>query len=373
MFRGVRCRETIKLPPTKENLRRAKLHKSAIEDAIIKGTFDYSATFPKSKRVNLFAETPVQEPCAITVAEYLHQWMERKAKELHASSINGYRKIIDNQIIPAFGSTPIGELTRPVVRQWIEAHPATNKTISNVLSPLRAALTDAVDDGFIENNPLAGWKYRKRQPPKSKRGKKKDPFSTAEQSAILGATTGQGRNLLQFLFWSGLRTSEVVALEWGDIDWIGRTAHISRAETQAADEPEDTKTNAGTRRLKLLNPALEALANQKEFTFLEGKRVFHNPRTNEPWAGDQPIRRTLWTPVLKKAGVRYRNPYQTRHTYASMMISSGEPIKWLSKQLGHSDMVTTLRTYVEWLDDADPTAGEKAVDLFSYGKINGKN
>ena len=117
--------------------------------------------------------------------------------------------------------------------------------------------------------------------------------------------------------------------------------------------------------MKILKPALEALQNQKQYTFMAGKRVFNNPRTCKPWLGDQPIRKTLWIPTLKRAGVRYRNPYQTRHTYASMMISSGEPIKWLSKQLGHSDMTTTLRIYSDWLDDAAPDAGSKAVSLFS--------
>jgi len=42
-------------------------------------------------------------------------------------------------------------------------------------------------------------------------------------------------------------------------------------------------------------------------------------------------------PAMKKSGVRYRYPYQTRHTYASIMLSPGEHPVWVAKQMEHSD------------------------------------
>jgi len=47
-----------------------------------------------------------------------------------------------------------------------------------------------------------------------------------------------------------------------------------------------------------------------------------------------------------------------------MMISSGENISWLSKYLGHSNVMTTLKIYARWLADGDPNAGMKAVEKF---------
>ncbi|HAT1595858.1 TPA: hypothetical protein I8Y58_001071, partial [Legionella pneumophila] len=55
-----------------------------------------------------------------------------------------------------------------------------------------------------------------------------------------------------------------------------------------------TKTEAGEREVMLLEPAIEALMAQKEFTFKKGKHVFHNPRTNKAWETDHQIRRTAW-------------------------------------------------------------------------------
>ena len=181
----------------------------------------------------------------------------------------------------------------------------------------------------------------------------------------IGALTGQAANLVQFALWTGLRTSELVALDWSDVDWIRGEVMITKALTQAAKGvAEMPKTAAGRRAVKLLGPALAALKAQKDHTFLAGNEVFQNPRTLERWAGDGPIRKTMWAHAVKKAGVRYRRPYQTRHTYASMMLSAGEHPMWVAQQMGHSDWTMIARVYGRWMPGADPTAGSKAESVF---------
>jgi integrase len=54
-----------------------------------------------------------------------------------------------------------------------------------------------------------------------------------------------------------------------------------------------------------------ALINQKPFTFMKDATVFEDPKTNKPWASADAIRKKAWVPTLRKAGIRYRNPYQT--------------------------------------------------------------
>jgi integrase len=242
----------------------------------------------------------------------------------------------------------------------------TPKTLGNVLSPLRIALDDAVEDEFIEHNTLAGWKIkRRRSSTKASKARQIDPFAKEERDAILRMLEGQGFNLIQFAFWTGLRTSELCALDWSDIDELRGMVRVSRALTKGASEPEEPKTQAGIRDVKLLPPALEALKAQKAHTLLKGVEVFQNPRIGERWTGDQAIRKTLWSPALKRAKVRYRNPYQTRHTYASMMLMAGEHVMWVSKQMGHTDWAFTARTYSRWIADDAPEAGNKAVALWS--------
>lgn len=301
----------------------------------------------------------------IFIKDYLEDWFKQKEKVLKNSTLNNYRKIIYNRLIPQFGDKKLHELKRADVRDWCNTLNVSNKTISNLISPLRDALQDACDNELIDRNPLADWSYRKKEAPNNKENK--DPFSKDEQEKIIEAiAVPENQNLIRFLFWTGLRTSEVIALQWSDIDETKQQARISKAKTQVSDEIEQPKTQAGNRVIKLLPPALAAIKQQKAFTFgHESGCVFIDHKTGESWCGDQPIRKKLWIPALKHANVRYRNPYQTRHTFASMMLSSGENISWLSQQLGHTDTRTTLKAYARWLPDANPQAGMKAVKHFT--------
>jgi integrase len=141
---------------------------------------------------------------------------------------------------------------------------------------------------------------------------------------------------------------------------------VTKAMTQASGGiAEVPKTSAGRRTVKLLRPALEALKAQKTHTFLADREIFQNPRTAERWTGDQPIRKTMWVPAMKTAGVRYRRPYQTRHTYASMMLSAGEHLMWVVQQMGHTDWTMILRVYGRWMSQANALAGDKAEALWA--------
>ncbi len=358
-YQGQRCRERLKLKPTPANLKRAERHRAAIVDAIDKGTFDYAVTFPNSKNAKEFA---AQSGDVYSLKSYLSQWLKHKKEGISASTYNDYKKIINNTLIPAFGHLALMDLKRKHIKEWGRTQACSNKRIGNILSPLRTALTEAVEDEMVEHNPLQGWTYKRKEEPAEDHI---DPFSKQEQADILETLTGQGKNLIQFAFWSGLRTSELVALKWTDIDFTRGVIRVRRARTQAAKKDEATKTYKGRRDVKMLDPAREALTAQKQWTFLEGEYIFHNPRTNQPWEGDQPIRKTLWIHALKKAGVTYRNPYQTRHTYASMMLSSGEHPMWVAQQMGHKDWTMIARRYGKWMPDANPDSGGKAISLYA--------
>jgi integrase len=69
-----------------------------------------------------------------------------------------------------------------------------------------------------------------------------------------------------------------------------------------------------------------------------------------------------WRPALTRLGIRYRSPYETRHTYATMMLMAGMTPAFCAKQLGHS-VEMFLRTYSKWID-----GGRNDVEM---GKLEG--
>lgn len=62
---------------------------------------------------------------------------------------------------------------------------------------------------------------------------------------------------------------------------------------------------------------------------------------------------------VRRAGARYRSPYQTRHTYASTLLSAGENPMWVAQQMGHADWAMIRKVYGRWVSEVDPTAGER--------------
>lgn len=356
-YRGVQCRETLKLEPTKANLKYAERLRGEIVNAIALGTFNYADYFPGSKRAKLFGHAIIKA----TTGELLQDYMTVAEKTLEASTYNGYRKVCEAHLYPVFGKIPIRELSPIIIRNWVTELNLTVKTVRNILTPLRNMLDQALNDAVIERNPLDKLVLSKLINKKTSQSNwEVDPFDQEEIRAILNEATGQARNLFQFAFFTGLRTSELIALEWKDIDWRKGLVRVSRAVVLKQEKA--TKTKSGIRDVLLLPPALEALKNQKTFTYLEGKRVFYNPRTNTPWETDGQIRKTSWTHILRKAGVRYRNPYQTRHTYASMMLSAGENPLWVATQMGHKDTEMIIKHYGRWIPDKSTVAGYRPVN-----------
>jgi len=348
-YRGVRCRESLRLEPTAANIKYADGLRVEIARKIADGVFVYTDYFPDSPKAVQFGHAPVKKTVGELLRDQLKGYEKATANgQMSPSTLNGYRKVIEGKLLPKFDRLLLKDLTPAMLREWIGGLGITAKSSRNIITPLRSTLDDALNDELIPYNPLDKIALKKLLTRTSiKSTYEVDPFDEAEKDAILAATNGQKRNLFQFAFWSGLRTSELIALEWGDIDWIHGTVRVQRAVVVRVEK--GTKTEAGTRDVMLLPLAKEALIAQKEFTLLEGKRIFHNPKRGKPWETDSQIRRTSWIPTLKKAGVRYRNPYQTRHTYASTLLSANENPWWVAKQMGHVDVEMIFRHYGRWI------------------------
>lgn len=351
-YLGIRCRESLKLEPTKPNLAFAKRFKATILHEIAIGTFNYSNHFPNSKNATLGSKSSNK-----TVSKALDEFMQSSRRRLEKSTLRDYHSAVEFHLKPEFGSKRIIDVTATDIKTWIGGLTISAKRINNILIPLRTVFEDAYTDGLIDRNPVSRVRNL------ATRSEEPQPFTPNEIERILRELPDQGKNLIQFAIWTGLRTSELIALEWSDIDWEAGLVRVRRATVNK--QTKQPKTKAGERDVKLFPPALDALNNQKQFTFLAYGRVFHNPRTNQPWETDGQIRKTMWAHALRKAGVVYRNPYQTRHTYASTLLSAGENPLWVAQQMGHKDWGMIRKRYGRWIPDVDTNAGSKVMKIFN--------
>jgi integrase len=91
---------------------------------------------------------------------------------------------------------------------------------------------------------------------------------------------------------------------------------------------------------------------QKSRTLVADSTIFWNPNTRKPWADEQ-VQRRYWTATLKRLGIRHRDAYQTRHTFATLTIMDGVNAAWVGRQMGHASLRMTLDVYAKWIDKSD--------------------
>ncbi|WP_415906261.1 tyrosine-type recombinase/integrase [Neptuniibacter sp. QD72_48] len=337
-YMGQRCRETLRVKPTKTAIREASRKREAILYEIAMGTFDYGKHFPSSKNAIKFSKN---KGSLITVERALKDWLKRAEKRCQRSTIRDYNSAVYYHLIPAFGSLTLDEIRKPHIDDWLDTvGNLSNKRINNILGPLRQTLKDAFYDELIDVNPMDRFRNLRidtREP---------NPFNKDEIHSILEQLQGQNKNLIQFAFWSGLRTSELIGLRWKDIDFENDKVHVRMAIVRGIEKT--TKTTSGQRSVDLQPEAKAALFEQQKYTN-SSKHVFHDPKTDSPWSGDHIIRKRIWIPALKAADITYRTPYQTRHTFASMLLSSGSNPLWVAQQMGHKDWGMIRKVYGRWI------------------------
>ena len=346
MYKGMECRETLKLAHTKQNIRYAERLRGEILNAIEHGNFDYAKYFPESGQLAKLGlgRTVGNLKVGELVREYLEQAKPVLAPSTHLRYTATYQTHISR-----FDDTLLTDLTPAVLRAWIASLSTKARTIRSILIPLRSALDRAVNDDLIEGNPLDRVKISRILPKESRRVEYVvDPFSAEEIKAILAVCEGQERNVLLFAFSTGMRPSEYLALRWGSVDWVNLTVMVERTSVLGITR-EETKTQSGRRAIDLRNGALQALRAQRSFTELEDDLIFQNPKFGAGWQDARALGRR-WYTILKKAGVRRRVLYQTRHTFASTLLSSGSNALYVAKQMGHKDTMMVFKTYGKWIE-----------------------
>ncbi len=349
MYKGTRCRETLKLAPTKANIKYCTNLRAEILNKIARNNFNYNEYFPESKLAKRLGI--IQEVKVYYCQELMEQQLANYARMVEngymsPSTFDGYRKVIKGQLIPNFGKYNINDITAPIIREWISNLEATPKTIRNYLTPLRNLFADAINDGLLKDNPIEQIALSKLiQVASVKSDFNAEPFNEIEKQTIIDAAHGQIKNLVQFGFWSGLRISELIALKWADIDFKNGFANICRAKV--CNVEKGTKTKSGTRQIILLPKAFEALTCQLNYT-KDSDYVFHNPNTTTAWSSSKKVAEH-WRYLLATTKVKYRNCYQMRHTFASTLLSNGENAWWVATQMGHVDVEMIFKKYGRWI------------------------
>ena len=161
----------------------------------------------------------------------------------------------------------------------------------------------------------------------------------------------------KFAFRAGLRPGEQIGLKPEDIDWGKGTLYIRRAVTldeSGKRTTGETKNKYSRRVIRLTPSMLEPLREQaKIHKQFDCEYFFCTPNGCQLHLSN--LRKKVWVPALKKAGLVVRAMKQTRHTFATLALSYGESPLWIAKIMGHRDTEMIIKVYSRYVENARGT------------------
>ncbi|MEK9497118.1 site-specific integrase [Photorhabdus sp. P32] len=396
MYQGKRFRESTGLPDTSKNRKLASEIRQSVNYDIKTGNFDYYKRFPESKNAKKFTSSAVE---AISVADFFDKWLVLKKPEI---SLNTYRRYVckletcttligKDRNLSTITSEDLIKLRndllsgshRPARKRKTIKKGRTVATVNDYITCAKGVIKFAFENGYITKDPTisVGKLKRSRTIP--------DPLTSEEFDRLLDAFTNeQARNLWIVAVYTGLRHGELCALAWEDIDLYAGTLTIRRNWTSVKIYTLP-KTEAGTRVITLLEPAIQALRSQQALTKMRqsidvevnlreinktriDKCTFvFNPAVNTIGRRNHGERYSLtsisdmWDRAMKKAKLRHRNAYQSRHTYACWMLSAGANPSFIASQMGHTSAQMIFTVYGNWMPENNASQVELLNAKFS--------
>jgi integrase len=332
------------LTDTQENHQKAQIAAWEIEADIkadkLSDTYQsYIGRF-KSKPVKL----PAPKPEPITLSSLWGKYCDYKQPQLAATTYQtDYCRKWANHIakLPQSLDDAI-ELRDTLVTK------VSTDTAKRLLTLLAACCHWAVRSGLIELNPFLGMAADLKRP---KSDKPIDPFTTTERDRILEAFQIHRPHyhpFVRFLFLTGCRTGEAIGLQWKHITADLSSITFTQSYSSKLKAVKSTKTGK-TRKFPINDDLRSLLASIRPkvakptdlvFTAPNGQPINNSRFTNQVWKGCNSGKKTYKgiLPSLIESGAvaSYRCPYNTRHTFITMMLEAGLTIPQVAKLVGNS-------------------------------------
>jgi integrase len=285
----------------------------------------------KLREIQLYGKPLTIEPAEKSeklFGEVALEWVKLVSKEIRSCTLDDYRHSMNRYILPKFGNTPIGKISYLDIRKFVSELTCSNKRKNNILVPLRSVFKMAFLDDIVDKNPLDKIENLKSGKPDIY------PLSMNEILLFLEKVSPWFRDFFVVAFFTGMRFGEMSGLKWDNVDF--KMGIIKVRETRVRGKKDDPKTKRSVRDIKMLPPVVEAMRNQQKVTFGKSNFVFLNKRSR-PLLPDT-TNFHVWKPALKKAGLAPRSLYQTRHSFATLMLDGGELPGWVQQMMGHESL-----------------------------------
>ena len=296
----------------------------------------------------------------MTLRDLFREYCNIRKNEMRESTLDKFKHITENHILPELGSLKLSKITPPILAQWkmsIESKGLALTTKQSAYSPLRAMLNYAVKMEYIPKNPLDKVGNFK----SSGDIEKEMDFYTPQEfkrflsAARQNAQEAEERGFLSewdyyvffaIAFYTGLRKGEIHALQWSDIS--GSFLSVKRSIAQklkGGDRETAPKNKASVRTLQIPVPLLTILEeHKKRWKKHEGFSASYRVCGGEKCLRDTSVENRNKR-FAEAAGVKKIRIHDFRHSHVSLLANKGINIQEIARRLGHSNIEMTWNTY----------------------------
>lgn len=290
-----------------------------------------------------------------------HKRSERTQKEY----INQYAK----NVAPFFKNYNIDDVTAMDVEKWqnsLRSKKLSSATIKRLRTILSIAFEKAVASDMVPKNPI---KYAESIKVVHQ---KREPYSEPEMRLLIDRAEGWLKVFLIVAFSTGLRTGEIIGLQWDDVNLKDGFIDLKRAISKGTIVDETSTTNTSknhSRVVELIPDVVDMLA--KYYRVRPNKEWLFVTKYDEPYQDTKGVSKRFKL-LLKQCGVKDKTLYATRHTFTSMMLNSGFDKTWVKAMLGHTtDSSITEKHYFEYA--RNQTRVEAVNDFFKFEGLRNAN
>jgi len=261
---------------------------------------------------------------------------------LRPTTVESKQWIFDSKLLPFFGPVAVRDITPTMIRSWqneLLAAPADYaatylKTINNQLS---AVLNYAVRFYGLPSNPMHQCGGI------GKRTASEMQFWTRDEfHRFVEAIKNKPASQLAFelLFWTGMRSGELMALTLEDVDFEHSCISINKTVAQVngrtiVSPPKTPKSKRVVTvprfLLALIQDYIDRLVDYEP-----SDRIFYFTKHFLSYEMDR---------GCAASGVKRIRVHDLRHSHASLLIEMGYSPQLVAERLGHENIQTTLQTY----------------------------
>ena len=313
----------------------------------------------------------------MTFEDLYEEWITHQRSSVKPSTVAISVRFAKNQILPEFGKLKLTDISVPYCQKILSKWHAKYKMWDSIRKQTGQILAYGVSMEYIDSNPM-----RKTIRPKHKEYEEKRKFYTKDElNTLLDAFRDFGNTkqnaFFRLLAYTGMRKSEVLALQWKDIDMFNKELHVNK--TVAIDEHKNIiiqtpKTKASRRTISLDKGTLAILNDWKIQQRTEYLKLGYNTSSEEQHVFTT-LKNTLYIPntvndwlryILKKYNLPRITPHGFRHTHASLLLEAGESVKVVQQRLGHENSKVTLDIYAHITNNAPKKTGQDFADMMAH-------